>query len=54
MCAIAAPELFESDEFGNAHGIGDGIVPIGLEAKAQLAVANCPERAVAIEEFTTT
>lgn len=54
MCAIAAPELFESDEFGNAHEIGDGIVPIGLEAKAQLAVANCPERAVVIEEFTTT
>jgi ferredoxin len=50
MCAIAAPELFESDEFGNAHEIGDGTVPVGLESKARLAVENCPERAVVIEE----
>jgi ferredoxin len=50
MCAIAAPELFESDEFGNAHEVGDGTVPVGLEAKARLAVANCPEGAVVLED----
>jgi ferredoxin len=50
MCAIAAPELFESDDFGNAHEIGDGTVPPALAAKARLAVANCPERAVVLEE----
>ncbi len=50
MCAIAAPELFESDEYGYAHAIGDGMVPPYLEPSARRALANCPERAVLIEE----
>ena len=50
MCAIAAPELFESDDYGNAHEIGDGFVPVELESKARRAAANCPENAVVIEE----
>ena len=50
MCAIAAPSLFESDDYGYAHEIGDGVVPAGMEAKARLAAGNCPERAVIIEE----
>jgi len=29
-CKSLAPELFELDEFGNAHEIGDGTVPEGL------------------------
>jgi ferredoxin len=45
-CCSIAPELFEADELGNAHARGDGLVPTGLEAKAKLAVANCPEHAV--------
>jgi ferredoxin len=45
-----APELFELDEFGNAHEIGDGSVPSGLEQKAWLARANCPEIAVEVTE----
>jgi len=45
-CCALAPELFEADELGNAHAIGDGRVPPVLEAKARLAVANCPEHAV--------
>src|SRR5260370_37603576 len=42
-CKSLAPELFELDEFGNAHEIGDGSVPKGLEDKAWLGQANCPE-----------
>ena len=45
-CCSLAPELFEADELGNAKVKGDGTVPPALEAKAKLAVANCPEHAV--------
>ena len=45
-CCLVAPELFEADDEGNARVRGDGRVPAGLEAKAKLAVANCPEHAV--------
>jgi ferredoxin len=45
-CCAVAPELFEPDELGNAKVKGDGAVPPALEAKAKLAVANCPEHAV--------
>jgi len=49
-CAALAPELFELDELGNAHAVGDGIVPAHLEEKAYLAKSNCPEFAVEIVE----
>jgi ferredoxin len=49
-CKSLAPELFELDEFGNAHEIGDGSVPAGLEDKAWLAQANCPEIAIEVIE----
>ena len=45
-CCLVAPELFEADDEGNAQVRGDGVVPAGLEQKARLAVANCPEHAV--------
>ena len=45
-CCALAPELFEADELGNARVKGDGAVTAALEAKAKLAVANCPEHAV--------
>ena len=45
-CCSLAPELFEADELGNARVKGDGVVATALEAKARLAVANCPEHAV--------
>src|SRR4030088_2371712 len=41
-CKALAPELFELDEFGNAHEIGDGTVPKGLEDKAWLRPTYCP------------
>ena len=47
-CYAIAPELFTIDDLGNASEVGDGTVPPGLEDKAQLAVANCPEFAVTI------
>jgi ferredoxin len=49
-CKSLAPELFELDEYGNAHEIGDGTVPDGLEDKAWLAKSNCPELAIDITE----
>jgi ferredoxin len=47
-CFAVAPELFELDDLGNAHEVGDGLVPPGLQEKARLAEANCPEEAVSI------
>jgi ferredoxin len=48
-CKSLAPELFDLDAYGNAHEIGDGTVPEGLEDKAWLARSNCPE--IAVELF---
>jgi ferredoxin len=49
-CKALAPELFNLDEFGNAHEVGDGSVPAGLEDKAWLAQTNCPEIAIEVTE----
>ncbi len=49
-CYALAPELFDVDDFGTAVVIGDGTVAPDLEDKARLAVANCPEYAISIEE----
>lgn len=49
-CRALAPELFEADDLGHATATGDGAVPPGMEGKARLAVANCPEHAVEIVE----
>ena len=49
-CYALAPELFDVDDYGSAVVIGDGDVAAGLEDKARLAVANCPEFAITITE----
>ena len=49
-CCAVAPELFEADDIGNARVKGDGTVAQALEAKARLAVANCPEHAVRLTQ----
>ena len=49
-CYSLAPELFDVDDYGYATAAGDGEVPAGMEDKARLAAANCPEYAVLIEE----
>ena len=48
MCAIAAPEVFGSDDLGYATVLLDGDVPADLEKKVWRAEANCPERAIRI------
>jgi ferredoxin len=48
-CAIAAPEVFGADDYGNAVVLIDGPVPIDLEAKVRRAEGNCPERAIILE-----
>jgi len=49
-CYALAPELFDVDDYGMAMVIGDGTVPGGVEDKARLAVANCPEFAIAMSD----
>jgi ferredoxin len=49
-CKSLAPELFDLDEYGNAHEHGDGFVPANLEDKAWLAQSNCPEIAIEVTE----
>ena len=49
-CKSLAPELFELDTYGNAHEVGDGIVPDALADKAWLAQSNCPEIAIEVTE----
>ena len=49
-CYSLAPELFDVDDYGNAVVIGDGAVGPGLEDKARLAVANCPEYAITVHD----
>ena len=49
-CFALAPELFELDQWGNAHERNDGSVAPGLEEKARLAQSNCPELAIDVIE----
>ena len=45
-CCALAPEIFDVDDYGAATALNDGNVPPELEAKAKLAVENCPEYAI--------
>jgi ferredoxin len=49
-CFVVAGELFELDDFGYAHEVGDGKVPPDQEENARRAVANCPEKAIQLFE----
>ena len=49
-CYAIAPDLFDVDDLGFAHELGDGSVTPELEEQARLAVANCPEYAIEITE----
>jgi ferredoxin len=42
--------VFSVDDYGLATAVDDGVVAPGLEAKARLAVGNCPEYAIEILE----
>jgi len=50
-CYALAPDVFAArDDDGFGEVIGDGTVPTELEAQARKAAANCPERAVLIDD----
>jgi ferredoxin len=44
-CFALAPELFAVDDYGQGSVIVDE-VPMALEDRADLAIANCPEYAI--------
>ena len=50
MIDALAPELADSDDYGDAVLVGDGTVPEGMEDQARLIVDNCPEFAITLEE----
>ena len=49
-CYSLAPEVFDVDDDGFAFVLIEGDLPAELEENAALAVANCPERAISVEE----
>ncbi len=49
-CYTLAPELFDVDDEGNAFELNGGVVPAGMEDKARVAAANCPEYAISVTE----
>lgn len=48
-CVLAAPQVFQPDEYGYSQVQMDEIPP-ELDEPVRLAVRNCPERAIFIEE----
>ncbi|HVE94533.1 MAG TPA: ferredoxin [Acidimicrobiales bacterium] len=53
-CYATAPSVFAPDDLGNGQELGDGTVEPEDERRARLAVANCPELAISIEDPITT
>ena len=49
-CYDLAPDLFAEDDDGYGSALHDGAIPQGRENDAELAVANCPERAIDVLE----
>ena len=47
-CYALAPEIFDVDDYGVAVLLHEGVVAAGLEDKARLAIANCPEFAISL------
>ena len=52
-CYALAPEIFDVDDYGVAVLLNEGVVPVGLEDKARLAIANCPEFAISLADDDT-
>jgi ferredoxin len=48
-CYSLAPDLFDCDDRGYGKVL-EPVVPPGLEEQARTAAANCPERAVTVED----
>jgi ferredoxin len=49
-CFAHAPDLFTVDELGYASAARQGTVTVDRENDARLAAANCPERAIRLDE----
>jgi ferredoxin len=49
-CYAIAPVLFEPDEIGHGHVLGDGTAAPEDGELARRAVANCPEQAISLSE----
>lgn len=49
-CYDLAPDVFDADDDGYVTLLIEGEVPAALEKDARIAVANCPERALTVEE----
>jgi ferredoxin len=49
-CYDLAPDLFGDDDEGFGMVLADGFVPPEKDREVPLAVANCPERAIALVE----
>ena len=49
-CYALAPDLVDVDDLGNAFELNDGVVPAGMEERAQLIIDHCPEYAIEIVE----
>lgn len=49
-CLIFDLTVLEADDLGFVQVVGDGTVPDGEHEAVRLAAANCPERAIAVEE----
>ena len=49
-CYALAPEIFDVDDYGLSRVIIDGEVPPELADKARLAVDNCPEHAITVDD----
>ena len=49
-CYMLAPELFDADDEGYSVLEVTGDVPAELAGKARLAMDNCPEYAITIED----
>jgi ferredoxin len=48
-CYVLAPDLFDSDDVGHSVARFDEVPP-GLEDQARIAVANCPEQAISLDD----
>ena len=47
-CVVAAPEVFDVDDDGNAVLIVDGDIPDEHAAKVDLAIRSCPTGAISL------
>lgn len=49
-CAALAPDLFDIDDYGMSTPANNGNVADDRVSDARLAIANCPEFAIEIEQ----